>query len=63
VGVFGPEELTRVMRDVREGRAPQGTTLEGETPPIRRPPVDPMSRPWQGTLPRPLQDSSYPTGV
>lgn len=63
VGVFGPEELTRVMHDVRAGRAPQGTPWESETPPIRRPPVDPMSRPWQGPLPRPLRDSSYPTGA
>jgi stage IV sporulation protein FB len=63
VGVFGPEELTRVMRDVREGRTPHESPSESETPPIRRPPVDPLSRPWSGTLPRPLRDSSYPTGV
>jgi stage IV sporulation protein FB len=63
VGVFGPEELTRVMRDVREGRTPHESPSESETPPIRRPPVDPLSRPWSGALPRPLRDSSYPTGV
>lgn len=69
VGLFGPEELTRVMRDVREGRAPYAAPTESETPPIRRPPVDLMnrhreeSRPWQGPLPRPLRDSSYPTGA
>lgn len=63
VGVFGPEELTRVMRDVREGRTPQGTPLDSETPPIRRAPVSPTSRPWVGPLPRTLRDSSYPTGI
>ncbi|HEV7283053.1 MAG TPA: site-2 protease family protein [Pirellulaceae bacterium] len=63
VGVFGPEELTRVMKDIREGRAPHAPSPESETPPIRRPPVDPMSRHWEGPLPRPLRDSSYPTGA
>lgn len=63
VGVFGPEELVRVMRDVREGRTGQTAPLDGDVPPIRRPPVNPISRPWVGPLPRSLRDSSYPTGV